>query len=414
MTTTIYTADRMLDVRAAAIVDDAAVAIDNGLIAYAGPRAGIGGYPPGAAVVACGDRTLMPGLIDAHVHFFGVDTLHTECLFTQHEAYRVLRAARDAGALLDAGYTSVRCLGSSVGPHLARAIADGVVRGPRVIAAGQFICSTAGTWDETSLPRDVVDRLDLYADGEDECRAIVRRRIRGGAGVIKVGISSGSVEDHFKSWGDRPDQQKVAYSVPEIRAAVDEAHRFEVKVSAHAIGDEAVRSAIKAGVDVIEHAHGISSETRDLLAETGSIVVPTLTHMSLMASTGAKFGMSGSLLETAAEHAEEQLKSFQQLLAAGITVAAGSDLIGPPWAGLGQASLEPRLMAQGGMTSAQALQAALLTNAEVLGIAREAGALEAGLRADVIAVRGNPLADINALQDVDLVVKGGTIERNGL
>ena len=268
MSTTVYTADRMLDVRAATVVSDAAVSVSDGVITYAGPRSDLP-EDPEATTVACGDRTLMPGLIDAHVHFFGVDTLNTERLFTEHEAYRALRAARDAGALLDAGYTAVRCLGSSVGPHLARAVNDGIVRGPRIIAAGQFICSTAGTWDATALPREVVERLDLYADGEDQCRAIVRRRIRSGAGVIKVGISSGAIEDHIRSWGDRPHDQKVVYSVPEIRATVEEAHRLRVKVSAHAIGDDAVRSAIKAGVDIIEHAHGITSETRDMLAESG-------------------------------------------------------------------------------------------------------------------------------------------------
>ena len=124
--------------------------------------------------------------------------------------------------------------------------------------------------------------------------------------------------------------------------------------------------------------------------------------------------MPEKLIEPAAEHGKEQQKSFRELLAAGVTLAAGSDLIGPPWAYLGLASLEPRLMAEGRMTNAQALQATLLTNAEVLGIAHEAGALEAGLRADIIAVRGNPLTDLKALQEVDLVIKGGDVMKNGI
>ena len=410
---TVIRASRLLHVEDLAVIPNAAVVIEGDTIAYAGPADQVT-TTPADTVLDCGDRTLLPGLIDAHVHFFGIDTLHTQRLFTDPEPYRALRAARDASALLDAGFTWVRCLGSSVGTHLARAVAEGLVRGPSIVPAGQFICSTTGTWDEKDLPAEVVARLDLYADGEDACRAAVRRRVRAGAGVIKVGVSSGSIEDHFRSWGDRPNRQRRTYSVPEIRALVDEAHRYDVKVSAHAIGDDAVQSAIAAGVDIVEHAHGISSRTRDLLAESGTTVVPTLTHMFLMAEHGREHGISEEVVQVAAVHLEEQREAFAGLLSAGVTLASGSDLIGPPWASLDQGATEPRLMVEAGMSTGAALQAVTLTNAAVLGVEQQAGSLRPGKRGDVVAVSGDPLRDIGSLGAVDLVVKAGVVERNAL
>jgi len=397
------------------VLEDAALAINpDGSIDTAGPRAR---YDPRETdtVLDCGDRTLLPGLIDAHVHFFGVDTLQVQRLFTDPEPYRVLRAARDARTLLESGFTAVRCLGSSVGPHLARAVSEGLVRGPRIVAAGQFICSTAGAWDDVGLPPAVVAGADMLADGEDACRAVVRRRIRAGAGVVKVGVSAGAIGDHFRSWADEPHAQQTTYSVAELRAVVDEAHRHQIKVSAHAIGDDAVRAAVRAGVDVVEHGHAITPETRELLAAAGVTVVPTLTHMYLMsAAAGSAHGLQPDLSEVADRHLDEQLKSFGDLLAAGVTLAVGSDLIGPPWAEMTFGTTELELMVRGGMTTGDALRAATVVNAHVLGIADQVGDLLPGMRADVVAVPGNPLVDIRALRDVDLVVKDGRVEKNAI
>lgn len=399
-------ADRLITTETVELTEDAVVVVEDGCITAAGKRAHHQARA-GDMEIECGDRTLLPGLIDAHVHFFGVDTLHTERLFTEPEPYRALRAARDAESLLDAGFTSVRCLGSSIGPHLARAVDERVVRGPRIVAAGQFICSTTGTWDDVQLPVAALADADLLADGEDSCRAVVRRRIRTGAGVIKIGLSAGAVSSHFRSWGDEPTTQATTYALGEIEAVVAEAHRHGLKVSAHAIGDDAVRSAIAGSVDVIEHAHGITAQTRDLLAEAGVTVVPTLTHMYLMSQVGRSHGIGPDLTTIAERHLAAQLASFADLLAAGVTVAAGSDLIGPPWADMSLGATEPELMVRGGMSPADALRSSTAINAEVLGMAAEVGDLRPGMRADMIAVRGNPLTDIGALRQVDLVVKDG-------
>jgi imidazolonepropionase-like amidohydrolase len=388
-----------------------AVLVDGRTIVAAGAAADVG-IPTGASVRQLRGYTLLPGLIDVHVHFFGVDGRDLNGWLLEDERDRVLRAARDAETILFSGFTTVRCLGSSVGPALARAIAGGIARGPRIVPAGQFICALNGTWDRPRLASTIVRKVDMAVSGPEECRAIVRRRLRDGAGVIKVGLSSGLREHHFRSWGDSPDRQQVQLSEAELRAVVEEAHVAGVKVSCHAIGDDAVTLAVRCGVDVVEHGHGVSDKTRELLAGSRTVVVPTLTHMRLLGERGPQHGLGDAVREVAESHRKVQESDLLKLHTFGIEFACGSDIVGSDWSPHGESWREIQYMVEAGVPVAAALQAATTKAARVVGLEAEVGLLEAGMRADIVAVKGDPFRNPGALASVDLVVQGGDIVKD--
>jgi len=401
-------ADRVVDGIKAAPIKGGAVLIDGRHIVDVGEKQHVG-RPSGAKVIELHGRTLMPGLIDAHLHFFGTNSNIPDQLVTERDAYRALRSARDARRLLDAGFTTVRCLGSSIGPDVARATRDHIVPGPRVVAAGQFIAPTGATWDHVHMPLRMMNELDMLADGVDEGRAIVRRRTRAGAEVIKITTSYGERYDAHHAWGDSPFNQNLAFTIDEIRAIVDEAHRNNLKVSSHSIGDAAVRHALEGGVDIIEHAHAISDQTRELLAERGTIVVPTLANMYFLEHNGPGTGMDPTIVDVARRHGEVQRVDFRKALSAGVRIASGSDFIGPPYAPHGENAMELVLMVEEGMRPSEAIKAATAMGAVTLGREHELGTLERGKLADIIALEGDPFDDIRAVLNVPFVMQEGVV-----
>jgi imidazolonepropionase-like amidohydrolase len=402
-------ARRMLDVAAGRLVEDVALVVDGERIARV-DRYDVA-VPDGAELIDLGALTLMPGLIDAHLHFWGADCSRWQDFFLNSDAYRAVWSVRDAADLLEAGFTSVRCCGGFVGPEVARGIDEGLVPGPRVVAAGQFIIQRGGTWDPYGLPEGLIEQRDFYADGEDECRRIVRRRIRQGSGMIKIGLSSGQPGDVMPGWGDDPRNLRRNFSLREVRAMVEEAHDAGVKLGAHAIGDAAVTLALEAGVDTIEHAHGISDETRRRLADSGSFVVATLSAQKSWIDRGADYGLPPALLACSQRHFDDQIDAFARSLEAGVNYAIGSDSIGPPLSPHRGNVGEYELAVKYGMHPADALRAGLVVGASVLGLAQDLGSLAAGRLADVIAVDGDPTSDISALRRVRFVMKGGTVHR---
>ncbi len=370
--------------------------------------------PSGSELIDLGDLTMLPGLIDSHMHFYGVDATRIDRFYSADNAERALWSVRDAADLLLAGFTSVRCCGSFVDVALAKAVEEGLIIGPRIIPSGPFISSSYGTWDETVLPREVIQKAGLAADGVDECRKIVRTRVRAGSQLIKIGLSGPFPNDVVGPWADDPFEQRGTYSLIEAQTIVEEAHRAKLKVSAHAIGEDAVRLALDAGVDTVEHGHAITDETRRRLVDTGTTVVCTLTAFRGIMDRGEALGISPLVIAAGRRHFEEQVVSFQRSLEFGVKFALGSDAIGPPLRPHYENVAEYEFAVKYGMSTIDALRAGLVRGAATLGLDDLTGHLVPGARADIVAVEGDPLVDISTLNKVRFVMKDGKVYRDDL
>jgi imidazolonepropionase-like amidohydrolase len=409
------TAPRCFLVQAARIIDgtgsgpheDAALVVSNGRLQAVVPSSEAREIE--GDIVDLGPRTIMPGLIDAHMHLLGVPSDQLHKLLTEREPYRALCAAAEAGKMVRAGITAARCLGSSIGPDVRRAIDDGHIHGPRLKVAGEFICATSGTWDILGVPSQWMQSTAIIADGVDAVRAAVRQRARNGSDFIKVGLSKGLVGDHYHAWGDDPMKQAAGYSLEETRALVDEAHRNKLKVSAHCIGDEPVRMALDAGVDIIEHGYGITGDTRRRLVEAKIPVVTTITQLHHHRLAFEPFRYNDRERALFERHIARMRLDFEDGLRAGVRYALGSDLIGPPTHPQWNAATEFALAAEWGMAPMQAIVAGTRVAAEVLGMDDVIGTLEPGKFADFIAVEDNPIDDLSTVQRASYVVLGGDV-----
>ena len=415
---TLLKAKRLIDGSGKPAQEDMAVLIADGVIREVGHQDEIVA-PPRTEVLDLGDRTLMPGIVDAHMHFFGLGTDRPfGGLPGDTEIYRALRVAGEARRMLEAGITAARCLGSGhIGPSLRKAINDGHVPGPRMVSAGHFISSTAGTFDHLSVPLDWVKADDLLADGVDGVREMVRRRIRQGADVIKVGLSrSGVIGDNYQAWGEDPYNQIASYSMEEMQALAQEAHRNKLKVSAHCIGDDAVRLALETDVDTIEHGYGITDETRRMLVDRNVMVVSTICQLYFHVQGAERFDYPDWARKLFQRHIEAMQADFEKNLVAGVRYALGTDLIGYPTHPQDLAAKEFELAVAWGMDPMHAIVAGTRISAEAMSMDHVIGTVEPGKWADLIAFSGDPLRDIAVLQRVEFVMQGGeTIvdKRNG-
>ncbi|MFF9204637.1 amidohydrolase family protein [Streptomyces sp. NPDC014986] len=367
--------------------------------------------PEGTVVRDLGDVTLMPGLMDMEVNLFLGGPDHRSPLIPVQEdpAVRTLRAAANARRTLRRGYTTVRNLGLFVQTGgvlldvaLKKAIDLGWVEGPRVVPAGHAIAPTGGHLDPTMFQAFAPGVLPLtveegIADGVAEVRKAVRYQIKYGARVIKVCASNG-VMSHT---GPAGAQQ---YSDEELRAIVDEAHRAGVKVAAHCMGDSAIRAAVEAGIDCIEHGFLASDATLDLMVERGTFLVATTYLTEGMNTEHA----DPALRAKAADVFPRARESTSRAIRRGVKVALGTDAPAVPH---GRGALEMRALVDRGMRPLQALRAATTVAADLID-ADDRGRLEPGLLADVVAVPGDPLADVSVTERVSFVMKGGQVHRD--
>ncbi|MET9830811.1 amidohydrolase family protein [Streptomyces sp. NPDC006385] len=405
---TLLRAARLLDIDKGELVEPAEVLVEGEHIAEVGRPARL---PEGTVVRDLGDVTLLPGLMDMEVNLFLGGPDHRSPLIPVQEdpAVRTLRAAANARRTLRRGYTTVRNLGLFVQTGgvlldvaLKKAIDLGWVEGPRVVPAGHAIAPTGGHLDPTMFQALAPGVLPLtveegIANGVPEVRKAVRYQIKYGARVIKVCASNG-VMSHT---GPAGAQQ---YSDEELRAVVDEAHRAGVKVAAHCMGDSAIRAAVEAGIDCIEHGFLASDATLDLMVERGTFLVATTYLTEGMNTRHA----DPALKAKAADVFPRARESTSRAIRRGVKVALGTDAPAIPH---GKGALELLALVDRGMRPLQALRAATTVAAELID-ADDRGRLRAGLLADIIAVPGDPLADLSVTERVCFVMKGGQVYRD--
>jgi imidazolonepropionase-like amidohydrolase len=391
-------AARLFDVKSGRVVKPGEVLVQGERIVEAGSSVK---RPAGAEVIDLGDRTLMPGLIDAHVHLFlhpGAEDLQTVQESVPQRTIVAVLAAKDD---LMAGFTAERDMGTegagSADTAVRDAIDQGLVPGPRLRISGNAINILGGHEDAIGYnpAQHVLSNAD-YANNAAELIAVMRQQFKEGADFIKI------YETGPDKVRDGQFSTVYQYSEAELKAAVEEAARLGKHVAVHATGEPGTLFAARAGVVSIDHANSLGDETMRLMREKQIFAVPTFTIFEYFAEHAA------TPAQAAREHQMLALKvqDFHKQVAAGVPMAVGSD-VGPFPHGTQARELE--LMVKYGMSPLAVLQADLLNGAKLLGWEGQIGALEAGYLADIVAVSGDPLQDIVAVENVSFVMKGGMI-----
>lgn len=407
---TVITAARYVDVLTGKTIDYPAI--------FVGPDGRITGVADARTVkwganvkhIDLGDKTLLPGLIDMHVHLDGPADIggYNGLEFT--DSFWGMTAVKNAHDMLDAGFTTVRNVGSSdrndIG--LKQAIEAGYAVGPRIVPAGYALGATGGHCDSTFFPPSF-EKEDAKKEGigdtPDELRYQVRRQRKYGAEVIKVCATGGVF-----SRNTEPGQLQV--SEVELRAIADEAHQWGLRVAAHAHGAAGIRAAINAGIDTIEHASLVDDEGIRLAVARKQPVWFSMDiyNTEYTQAEGAKNGVLEDNLRKDREIAQAQRDNFRKAHKAGVRMVFGSDAGVMPH---GQVGKQFRVMVEYGMTPIEAIQAATRNAAQALNREKDVGAIAVGRYADIIAVDGDPLTDVRQLEDVDAVVKGGVLVKGG-
>ena len=379
--------------------------------------------PDEAKVIDVKGMTVLPGLIDAHMHLTGMKSgdLVKEPLITPIGVF-FARAIKDLEALINAGFTTVCDAGSIIALHLKYAVNEGTVTGPRILAAGYAISQTFGHGDQHYLPIEWVDArttkkitplMSLICDGVDECRKATRYALREGADFIKVMTSGGVLSEK-----DRPEYRQ--FTLEELKAIVDEAKAVGKFVHAHAQGKEGIKNAILAGIKVIAHAIYIDDECVELAKEKNVVIVPTLSISQMLIEVGSKIGIPEWGLRKIEEVYQTHIENIRNAYKRGVCLATGTDFFchcGTPL-GHGQNALELKLFVEKlGMTPTEAIIAATRNASKATGLENLIGTIEKGKLADLIVVNGDPLTNIDVLLNVDnivLVMKEGQIVKNKL
>jgi imidazolonepropionase-like amidohydrolase len=395
-------ADRLIDGRADRARDGAIVVIEDDRITVVGDRSAI---PPDATVIDLPGATLMPGMINAHEHPMSYADDYQNAHLQSSSAYKALMGLAALQRYLLAGWTAIRVVGDGDvyygNQDIRRVVEKGVFIAPRITGAGHYISITGGGGDVNYFsPEQDVIADGLVADGPEEIRKAVRREVKYGSDWIKLLVTGA-----FMSVGDNP--RNVAFSPEELRAALEEANRLDVPVAAHAHAADGIKQAVRAGVRSIEHGTYIDAEATKMMARSGTFLVPTI-YVGDYYAEGDLLRAQDKQDDYTKNYRSKFLAAIGRAHDAGVKIAVGVDL--------GGLAVDPKVFArefavlhEAGLTPMEAIQAGTRVGAELLQWDDRLGTIEAGKLADIIAVPGNPLEDLSALERVSFVMIGGKI-----
>jgi imidazolonepropionase-like amidohydrolase len=402
---TLIKAGRLFDARTGQMLSNQAILVEGDRIKEVGTAAAVAAHAANARVIDLSSSTVLPGLIDAHNHVLGnPKDLSPIAGLRMSSAQATLWGVRNLRIWLDKGFTTLRdaCESDRYYGQIAlrNSIQQGLIQGPRMIVAGQCLSLTGGHGDSNQLAVDeeLPPRPNI-ADTIDEVATAARRDIKYGADWIKL-MATGGVMDTLS------DFRVQELSEAQMAKAVEVAHRANKKVMAHAHGTEGIKAAVRAGVDSIEHGSLLDDEGAQLMVQKGTWLVPTIDVELRTLEMGASFGVEPVMMAKEKEVVRLKRAGFEKALKYHVKIAFGVD-DDPDYL-----TREFDAMVAWGMKPVEALQAATINASQLLGIADQVGTIEAGKAADIIAVNGDPLTDIKAINNVVLVMKAGEVVRS--
>ena len=381
-------------------LDNSVLIIKGDRIDYVG-KIGSVEIPPEAKIIDTTEKTIIPGLIDAHCHPAGIKKLDPMAWIIESSELKAIRSSMDVWRLADNGFTTIRDCGSSTSIHLKKAVEEGTIIGPRILTSCKPICQTGGHFDiPHSLPVSWVAERGFArrADGVAECRRAAREQLREGADFIKICTTGGVMSE-------RSSPTSTQFTVEEIRAIVEEAQSAGVKTASHSQGTEGIKNALLGGVDTIEHGIYLDDEAIEMMIKQNTYLIPTFAIVEAIINGGTEFGVPEFSLNKARKVMEAHINSISKAWQAGVKIGLGTDYMSDPMSPMGKNAIELDIYVKAGRSPMDAIVSATKINSEALGIDGRLGILKPDKLADVLVVNGDPLKDISVLRDKMNIVK---------